>query len=80
MVALSVTPSALESAILTSYADDSKVSLVFKDPTDTLRLKNDLNECNMFEYNMQFNNAKFQVFRYQATSKRQLKYMRPAKI
>ena len=56
IVALSDMPSVIQSATLTSYADDTKVSQAIKNPVDATHLQRDLNAIYGWaeDNNMQF--------------------------
>ena len=70
IVALSDMPSVIQSATLTSYADDTKVSQAIKNPVDATHLQHDLDAIYRWaeDNNMQFNVGKFQALHYKPTN------------
>eukprot|EP00106_Octopus_bimaculoides_P015617 XP_014783059.1 PREDICTED: RNA-directed DNA polymerase from mobile element jockey-like [Octopus bimaculoides] len=76
VVALSDMPPAVQSANLTSYAVDIKVSQAVRNPEDVIKLQKDLNEIYKWanRNSMQFNAMKFQALHYRSYTRLKSEY------
>ena len=67
----------IQTATVTSYSDDTKLSQTIKNPEDVASLQRDTIYKWAEESNMQFNDGKFQALRYQPTNAPQSEYRGP---